>query len=96
MFDLGTWGELFIIVVAALILIGPKELPTVLRALGRLIQKVKNLSAGFRREFDKYIHEGEFEEYTKNMNVLGDMEPETKKDKPQQKNPDKGSPPHDL
>ena len=80
MFDLGTWGEIFIIVVAALVLIGPKELPTVLRALGRLIQKFKNLSAGFRREFDKYIHEGEFEEYTKGANILGDMDPEKEKE----------------
>ena len=74
MFDLGTWGEIFIIVVAALVLIGPKELPTVLRALGRMIQKFKNLSAGFRREFEKYIHEGEFEEYTKGANILGMMD----------------------
>ena len=80
MFDLGTWGEIFIIVVAALVLIGPKELPTVLRAIGRLIQKVKNLSAGFRREFDKYIHEGEFEEYTKGANILGDKDPQKEKE----------------
>lgn len=73
MFDLGTWGEILIIAVAALILIGPKELPTLLRGLGRLIQKFKTLSAGFHREFDRYIHEGEFEEYTKQSNIHGMM-----------------------
>lgn len=73
MFDLGTWGEILIILVAALLLIGPKELPDLLRGLGRLIQKFKRLSSGIRRELDQYIHEGEFEEYTKGANVLGMM-----------------------
>ncbi len=95
MFDLGTWGEIFIIVVAALVLIGPKELPTVLRALGRMIQKFKNLSAGFRREFDKYIHEGEFEEYTKGANILGDMDPRKEKERAKDSRT-KEDPDHDL
>jgi len=73
MFDLGTWGEILIILVAALLLIGPKELPDLLRGLGRMIQKFKRLSSGLRREIDQYIHEGEFEEYTKGANVLGMM-----------------------
>lgn len=73
MFDLGTWGEILIILVAALLLIGPKELPDLLRGLGRMIQKFKRLSSGIRREIDQYIHEGEFEEYTKGANVLGMM-----------------------
>ena len=73
MFDLGTWGEILIILVAALLLIGPKELPDLLRGLGRMIQKFKRLSSGIRRELDQYIHEGEFEEYTKGANVLGMM-----------------------
>jgi sec-independent protein translocase protein TatB len=73
MFDLGTWGEILIILVAALLLIGPKELPDLLRSLGRMIQKFKRLSSGIRREIDQYIHEGEFEEYTKGANVLGMM-----------------------
>ncbi len=100
MFDLGTWGELLIILAAALVLIGPKEMPTLLRALGRLIQKFKNLSAGLRREIDQYIHEGEFEEYSKGANILGMMDqdeavlskektPKKKAKKPLKKTPKK-------
>lgn len=93
MFDLGTWGEILIILVAALVLIGPKEMPTVLRALGRMIQKFKNLSAGIRQEIDHYIHEGEFEEYTKDTNILGMMDKKEKNaSKKKAKHPQKPSP----
>lgn len=78
MFDLGAWGEFFIIVVAALVLIGPKELPSVLRTLGRLIQKGRAMTAGVRREIDRYVQEGEVEEYINQVNVLGDLEPRQK------------------
>lgn len=80
MFDLGAWGEILIIVVAALVLIGPKEMPEVLRACGKMVQKLRRLSAGIRQEINKYIHEGEFEEYQKQVNVLGMMS-ESKKGK---------------
>ena len=68
MFELGTWGEILIIGVAALILIGPKELPTVLRACGRWTQKLRHLTFGLRQQLNAYIHEGEFEEYRQQVN----------------------------
>jgi sec-independent protein translocase protein TatB len=68
MFELGTWGEILIIGFAALILIGPKELPTVLRACGRWTQKLRRVTFGLRQQFKAYIHEGEFEEYRQQVN----------------------------
>jgi sec-independent protein translocase protein TatB len=69
MFSLGTWGEVLIIALVALVLLGPKELPVLLRALGRWVQKFRHVSSGIRQEMQRYIHEGEFEEYTKNINT---------------------------
>ena len=68
MFELGTWGEILIIGFAALILIGPKELPTVLRACGRWAQKLRQMTFGIRQQLRSYIHEGEFEEYRQQVN----------------------------
>lgn len=65
MFDLGSWGEILIIVVAALVLLGPKELPKVLRTLGRILHHVRRMTRDVRQTFSHYIHEGEFEEYTR-------------------------------
>lgn len=69
MFDLGSWGEIFIIAVVALILLGPKEIPVVLRALGRWIAKAKNLSNEVRSTLNHFIHQGEFEEFKKSANI---------------------------
>lgn len=68
MLEWGSLGEFFIIVVAALILIGPKEMPNVLRNLGRWSQKIHLLSASLRQSLDQYIQEGKFEEYQKTTN----------------------------
>lgn len=70
MFEFGTWGEIIIIAFAALILIGPKELPTVLRTCGRWMQKLRHLTFGLRQQLKTYIHEGEFDEYRQQVNDL--------------------------
>lgn len=70
MFELGSWGEILIIVFAALILLGPKELPVVLRTIGRALHHVRRLTGDIRQTFSHYIHEGEFEEYTRTKKPL--------------------------
>lgn len=77
MFDLGSFGEILIIAVAVLILIGPKELPSLLRTLGRWIGKARRTSAVLRRYFDDYLQEGEFEEYQEHARKKG-MSPSEK------------------
>jgi sec-independent protein translocase protein TatC len=47
MFDIG-WGELVVIGIVALIAIGPKELPTVLRTLGQYMAKIRRMAFGRR------------------------------------------------
>lgn len=60
---LGTWGEILFIAIMALILIGPKELPAVLRTIGRIRQKIFHFQESFRSSIDPYIHGGEIDEY---------------------------------
>ena len=50
MFDIG-WGELVVIGVVALIAIGPKELPAVLRATGQWMGKVRRMANEFQDQF---------------------------------------------
>lgn len=68
MLEWGSLGEFFIIMVAALILISPKEMPNVLRNLGRWSQKIHLLSASLRQSLDHYVQEGKFAEYHKSTN----------------------------
>ncbi len=52
MFDL-SWGEMGVIVVTAAIVIGPKDLPVVLRKAGRAWAKMKHFGGDLRRQFDE-------------------------------------------
>jgi len=69
MFDIG-WGELVVIGVVALIVIGPKELPTVLRTLGQTVAKVKRMASEFQGQFQEAIRESEFHELQKHAEDL--------------------------
>lgn len=64
MFDIGA-QELLIIIVVAVIVIGPKELPTALRTAGRWMGKVRRVSNHFRAGVETMIREAEMEEMEK-------------------------------
>jgi len=56
MFDIG-WSELVVIGVVALIAIGPKELPTVLRTVGQWMGKIRRMAAEFQGQFNDAMRE---------------------------------------
>jgi len=64
MFDIGA-TELLMIVVVAVIVIGPKDLPLALRTAGRWIGKMRRLSNHFRAGLDAMVREAEMEEMEK-------------------------------
>lgn len=61
MFDVGA-GELLVIVIVAVLVIGPKDMPLALRAAGRWIGKIRRMSSHFRAGVDAMIREAEMEE----------------------------------
>jgi len=64
MFDLGA-SELLLIVIVAVIVIGPKDLPLAMRTAGRWVGKVRRVSSHFRSGIDAMIREAELEEMEK-------------------------------
>src|SRR6185503_11453294 len=63
-------GELLIIAVVALVVIGPKDLPRVMRAIGNFVGKARGMARHFRSGVDTMIRESE----------LADMEKKWKAD----------------
>jgi len=61
MFDIGP-SELLLIMIVAVIAIGPKELPAALRTFGRWIGQMRRMSAHFRNGLDAMIREAEMKE----------------------------------
>lgn len=64
MFDVGA-TELLVIVIVAVIVIGPKDLPLALRTAGRWIGKIRRVSGHFRTGVEAMIREAEMEEMEK-------------------------------
>ena len=69
MFNLG-WGELIVIGIVALIAIGPKELPTVLRTLGLWMGKVRRMANEFQSQFQEALREAEFADLKKHADDI--------------------------
>lgn len=70
MFDL-TSTKLFILGVVALLVVGPQELPALLRTVGRYIGMIKRQAAEFRSQFDDAMRESELAELKKEVETLG-------------------------
>jgi sec-independent protein translocase protein TatB len=71
MFDIN-WSELVVIGVVALIVIGPKELPAVLRAIGQWTTKIRRMAGEFQSQFQEAMREAEMADLKKQVDELGD------------------------
>jgi sec-independent protein translocase protein TatB len=69
MFDIG-WGELVVIGIVALIVIGPKELPTVLRTLAQYMGKVRRMASEFQGQFQEALREAEVADLKKTADEM--------------------------
>ncbi len=69
MFDIG-WSELVLIAVVALIAIGPKELPGVLRMVGQWIGKARKMAAEFQGQFQEAMREAEMADLKKSFDEV--------------------------
>ena len=54
-----SWGHILVIAVVALIVIGPKELPTVLRTAGQWMGKIRRMATEFQGQFQEAMREAE-------------------------------------
>ena len=66
MLDIG-WSEMLVIVVVAILVIGPRDLPGVLRTVGRWVGKVRSLSREFQRSLNDIARETEFDEVQRSI-----------------------------
>ncbi len=91
MFDIGMI-EMFMIVLLAIIVVGPKDLPALLRNIGRFISKIRSMGQEFQTSIKQMADEVELEEVTRKLNEAGnipldvndtvpDIKPEEEQDK---------------
>jgi len=69
MFDI-SWTEFLLIGVVALIVIGPKELPAVMRTMGQWTRKIRSMAADFQQQFEREMREAEFTDLKKQVDEV--------------------------
>lgn len=74
MFDIG-WSELLVVAVVAIIVVGPKDLPRMLRAFGRLMGQVRRTANEFKSQFDEALRDAELDEARRSVEGLGRIDP---------------------
>jgi sec-independent protein translocase protein TatB len=73
MFELD-WGKLVVIGIVALIVIGPKELPAVLRTLGQWVTKIRRMASEFQGQFQEAMREAEIADLKQQVDTMsGDL-----------------------
>ncbi|HYD67650.1 Sec-independent protein translocase protein TatB [Azospirillum sp.] len=64
MFDIG-WSEIMVIAVVALVIIGPKDLPSAIYTLGKWVRKARFVARDFQTHIDDMMREAELDELKK-------------------------------
>lgn len=69
MFDL-SWSHILIFLVVALVVVGPKDMPRLLRMVGQWLGKARNMANEFRKSFDEMARQSELDELRQEIENL--------------------------
>jgi len=92
MFDIG-WTEMLVIGVIAIVVVGPKDLPALLRGVGRIVRQMRGLAREFQGGVEEFIREAELDEVKKSIHHVSNFDPTTHPDFRSDVSPDAGSEP---
>ncbi|WP_313665770.1 Sec-independent protein translocase protein TatB [Shinella sp.] len=70
MLDVG-WTEILVIAVVLILVVGPKDLPPMLRTFGRMVTKMRGMASDFRQQFDEALREADLDDVRK---TIGDAQ----------------------
>ena len=74
MFDIG-WTELLVIAVVLIVVVGPKDLPPMLRAFGKMTQRARKVAGEFRAQFDEALREAELDDVRQTLSDAQKLNP---------------------
>ncbi|AZO67949.1 MAG: twin-arginine translocase subunit TatB [Mesorhizobium sp.] len=74
MFDIG-WTEMLVIAIVMIVVVGPKDLPNMLRTFGRTTTKLRGMAADFQKQFNDALKEAELDDVKKSVDSLRSLNP---------------------
>lgn len=74
MFDIG-WTEMIVVAIVAILFVGPKELPTMLRTIGQMVRKVRGMVGEAKQTFNDAVREAELDGVQDSINQVRNLDP---------------------
>lgn len=65
------WTEILVIAIVLIIVVGPKDLPQMLRTFGQMVSKLRGMAGEFRQQFDEALREADLDDVRK---TIGDAQ----------------------
>ncbi len=65
-----SWSHILLVLIVALVVVGPKDLPRLMRLVGRWVGKARSMADQFRKSFDEMARQSELEELRAELNAL--------------------------
>jgi len=65
-----SWSHILIVLIVALVVVGPKDLPRLMRILGQWVGKARRMAEQFRASFDEMARQSELEELRAEIDAL--------------------------
>lgn len=70
--------EFVVILIVLIVVVGPKDLPKMLKAFGKATARMRATANEFRRQFDDAMHEAELDDLQKTLTDVSDLDPRKK------------------
>ncbi|HUJ03629.1 MAG TPA: Sec-independent protein translocase protein TatB [Rhizomicrobium sp.] len=65
-----SWSHILIVLIVALVVVGPKDLPRLMRILGQWLGKMRRMAEQFRASFDEMARQSELEELRAEIDAM--------------------------
>lgn len=65
-----SWTEFLVVLIVAVVVIGPKDLPQAMYGLGKLVRKFTLLSRNFQKVMDDLMREADLQDIERNANSI--------------------------
>lgn len=74
MFDIG-WSELLVVAIVLIVVVGPKDLPPMIRAFGKMTANLRKMAGEFRTQFDQALKEADMEDVRRTIGDVQNLNP---------------------
>lgn len=74
MFEIG-WSEMLVIAVVLIVIVGPKDLPKMLRTFGKTVAKLRGMAGDFQKQFNEALKEAELDDVKKSIDDIRGLNP---------------------